>query len=116
MTEVFILLVIFGSVIAAIKIISDNRIRHKLIDREMVNENIRHLYQVNIESRNLSSLKWGMVLIGIGLPLFILRLLPYYITDETIIGAMFIIGGLGLILYYVIVTKMMKQSTETYET
>jgi hypothetical protein len=50
----------------------------------------------------LSNVKWGMVLIGIGLALLLGQLFPYDITEAMTIGFMFLFAGLAFLIYYFI--------------
>ena len=51
-------------------------------------------------------MKWGLVLIGIGLALFIGQLFPYDIKEEITIGGMFFLAGVGFLIYYFIVKNI----------
>lgn len=86
------------SVVAIFKIIFDNRVRRQLIEKGMVDENLKYLFRESPHS--LSSIKWGMVLIGIGLALFIGQIFRYDLSEEATVGLMFLFAGLGFIIYY----------------
>ena len=58
----------------------------------------------------LSSFKWGLVLIGIGVAFFIGNL--WDLHEELVVGLMFILAGLGFFVYYFLATKEMKKSPE----
>jgi len=110
LTGILITAIIFFSVIAFLKILVDAKIRHKLIDKGMVDENIKYLYPERSELNVPASLKWGMVLVGIGLGFVIGQLVPSHMSDEVTVGSMFILAGLGLILYYFVAKKMINKS------
>jgi hypothetical protein len=110
--SVMIVAICFFSVIAFVKIISDNKIRSKLIDKEMLDENVKYLYASGTNGNVPSSLKWGMVLIGLGLAFLIGLLVPSDYTGEITVGSMFVLAGLGLIVYYFIARSMAKKSKE----
>jgi hypothetical protein len=97
---------------AIVKIVSDNKVRRLAIEKGMVNEDIKYLYHDRFEGQIPSSLKWGFVLIGIGLALFIGQLFPYDITDEVTLGGMFFLAGLGLVIYYFIASRMVKKTKQ----
>lgn len=101
MSEAIIIVpAVFLSFVLMIKIISDNRIKKMLIERGKVDENVKFLYQ-NFAARDpLSSVKWGMVLIGIGLAFLLGQLFPYSVSDEAVIGLMFLFAGVGFLVYY----------------
>jgi len=103
---------ITGLIVTAVivKIISDNRIRQQLIENDKLNENVKYLFIDRFERHIPSSLKWGMILIAVGLAIFIGRLIPYYYYQEEItIGAMFVFGGLALVIFYFIAKSKVKK-------
>lgn len=107
-TAVFVPITSFIVIAYIIKIVSDNRIRHRLIEKGIPEENAKMLFGGKIESRSMSSLKWGLVLTGIGLALFIGQLFPRSISEEMTVGGMFIFAGLGFLIFYFITQRMDK--------
>ena len=99
--SVMVVLVVFGSILLFVKILVDSKIRSKLIDKGMVDENIKYLSGTNVPA----SLKWGMVLTSMGLAFFIGLSFPEEIRGEVTFGSMFILGGIALIIYYLMVHK-----------
>jgi hypothetical protein len=57
-------------------------------------------------------LKWGMVCMAIGIALFIGQIAPPDLVEEVTIGAMFVLAGLALVIYYPIANTMLKKSKE----
>ncbi len=106
---VLIVGVVFFSVMAVIKILSDNKIRKMLIEKGMVNEKLQYLFAGKMDVTAPASLKWGMVLIGIGLAFLIGQLVPS-LKEEITIALIFIFGGIGLLLYYFIAKKWSKKA------
>ena len=94
-----------------IKVISDNRVRNRLIEKGEVDKTIKDLFNNNVQQKSLHSMKWGLVLIGIGLALFIGQLFPYDIKEEITIGGMFFLAGVGFLIYYFIVKNMSNSET-----
>jgi hypothetical protein len=89
--------IVLVSVIVLIKLLSDNK-------------NVKFLYTDRFEYRVPSALKWGIVLIGIGLAFLIGQLVPSDVSGEVTIGSMFILAGLALLVYYVIAKSMVNRS------
>lgn len=110
--EVAPLIIFFGVVAFVVKIILEHQTRKKLIEKGMLDENVKYLYADKPESQTLSSLKWGMILIGVGLAIFIGQLVPPDLAEEITIGGMFIFAGLGLLIYYLIANRMVKKTRE----
>ncbi len=102
LTGVLIVFVIFSSAAFVIKVISDNRIRKRLIESGQVDEKVTYLYFQSGKRMvdPLNSVKWGMVLVGIGLALLLGQLFPYNISQEMTIGFMFLFAGFAFLIYY----------------
>ena len=98
--EVFIPIVMFICVAYVIKVVSDNRIRRSAVERGQVNENIKYLYSQNWEYAVPSSLKWGIVLIFLGIAFLLIHFVPEFDSDRLIAAILFLMAGLGFITYY----------------
>lgn len=99
-SEVIIVPAIFFSFVAMVKILSDNRTRQMLIKQGQIDENVKYLYQSHMADHVPSSIKWGLVLIGIGLAFIVGQIVPHDIQGEITVGSMFMLSGLGLVVYY----------------
>ena len=107
--DILVPLIIFGFIGYIVKVISDNRIRRLLIDKGEINENLKYLYSDKLAFATPGSLKWGMVLIALGLS-FLMSEIFSFLDDETgMFASMFIMGGLALVVYYFIATRMLKK-------
>ena len=103
--EILIPVTILGFTALIIKIIADTIIRSSLIKKGMVDENLKYLFSKKYSFHHITNLKWGFLLIGIGLPFLLQQIFPYLISNEGMIGLMFIFAGAGFILYYLIAKK-----------
>ena len=108
--EVFIVARVFFSIIAVIKIATEASFRRKLLDKGLNDESLRVLYANTTRLQSASSLKWGMVLVGMGAALLIGQLFPHYVDQEVTIGLMFLFAGIGFLVYYPVAAKMTKNS------
>ena len=108
--EVLIPLALFFATVAIIKIISDNRLRQKAIDKGLVDEKIKYLFANSFVLQPLSSFKWGLILVGIGAALFIGNLSDLH--EELVFGLMFIFAGAGLLIYYYLANQELKKAKE----
>ncbi len=112
-----VLFIVIGWII---KVLSDNHTKNLLIEKELVNESVKFLYMDRLEKYVPSSLKWGMVLIAIGLAIFLGKILTEvpgimmrsHDEEPIIFALMFIFGGLALIIYYGVALKMIKKEEE----
>ncbi|MDZ7263999.1 MAG: hypothetical protein ONB16_05400 [candidate division KSB1 bacterium] len=112
MTEDLIPIVFFIMVVAIVKIISDNKIRRLAIEKGLVDQNLRSMFEERFEARVPAALKWGFVLVGIGLAIVIGRMFPDYMTEQVTIGCIFLFAGLGLVAYYFVAKRLMKKAKE----
>jgi len=108
--ELFPLIVMFLVIPFIVKVVSDNKIRQKLIEKGLVDENIKHLFPSKPKDQISASLKWGMVLIAVGLAVFVGQMAPSDLVEEVTIGCMLVFGGLALVIYYVIASKKLNKS------
>lgn len=102
--EILIPLGFFWMVAMIVKIVTDNRTRQKLIDKGMVDEKVKYLYTRNLQENPLQSLKWGIVLVGIGIALAIGQLFPM-MEGPALMGLMFIFAGIAFVIYYILAKK-----------
>lgn len=109
LVPIIIVPAIFFSVVAMIKIISDNMVRRKLIEKGLVNADVKYLFATSANGAP-GSLKWGLVLIAVGGAILIGQLAPYSISEEVTISAMLIMAGLALIVYYFIASRLARKS------
>ena len=88
-----------------VRIITDYLTRKRLIDKGVMDEKVKYLYQESSRHRALSNLKWGIVLIGIGLAAIISYWWPDTFHEEGTIGLMFLFAGVGFLTYYFMAPK-----------
>lgn len=109
-----ILVPIIGFIVIAymVQVVSDNKIRRMVVEKGDVSENIKYIFSGSYNYNTPASLKWGMVLLAIGLGLFFGNLLENLGigSEELTFALMFIVGGLAMIVYYFIALKMAKNT------
>lgn len=108
MQDVFEMAIVFTAIVAVIKIIADWRLRTRLIDKGLVDEKVKFLYEDGL-GKAMSNLKWGLVLVGIGLAALLGQIFDYYIEPESVIGLMFIFAGIGFLVYYGFASKQIRR-------
>lgn len=101
----FLIPIAFFVIVAVIfKIVTENRTRQKLIDKGMLDERTKYLF-MHPAPPSLNSLKWGMVLIAVGLALALVNLFPIAFEGPASIGLMMLFAGTAFILYFIIARK-----------
>ena len=96
------MLVVFGAFVVMTKLITDTMTRHRLINKGLVDEKVKYLFSSYGRQRSLTNIKWGMVLVAIGVAVLIRQLAPYSVTDEMMVGLMFVLSGIAFLIYYAI--------------
>lgn len=110
MEEIFIPLIIFGSVVAIVKIVSDTRTKRMLIERGMVDDRVRQLLEAQNELTTLANVKWGIVLVAAGLAILVSRMLDSRWWDNEGLAALILIfGGAAFLIYYVLANGRLKE-------
>lgn len=97
------MLVVFTAIVLVIKTIADYKTKSHLIRQGLVDEKVKHLFAGHKPYDSLTSLKWGLVLIGIGIALFIETVIE--ISDEGVVGLMFLFAGVSFITYHLLAKK-----------
>ena len=105
--------IVFLSIVAVIKIISDTVVRNKLISNGLVDDRVKHLFGLP-ELNLLSNLKWGMVLVGVGIASLLSEVFPYYMETEGTIGLMLIFAGLAFLIYFAVAKSRVNKHKEQH--
>lgn len=100
MEETLQMTVVFGSIVLTVKLLIEFFLRRRLIDKGLVDEKVKYLFADVGMTHLLGNIKWGLLLIAVGLALFWKEFSPYRVEDTTIFGLMFLFGGIGFLVYY----------------
>jgi hypothetical protein len=102
----FLLTVAF-TLVGLAKVISDGRIRHRLIDAGAAPELARAIAGTPKEDPGLySTLKWGIVTGAVGLGLILVQFLPYRSGEPIVLGVILVFAAAGLLAYYASVRRL----------
>lgn len=113
MEDILVPIAIFGSMVAGIilftKTITDYRLRKKLIDKGLVNENAGSILKnESFEAGKYSSLKWGLIVLTGGIGLIIINYMPYDGDEPMPYGVFAVSVAVGFLIYYFYVKRDMK--------
>lgn len=100
--DVFPVIIIFPTIGLIVKWVLEYRLKKDLIEKGMVDEKVKYLSLNTFSRSGMSSLKWGLVALFVGIGIIAIRLFPYYIEGEVVLGVMLISAGAALLLYYFI--------------
>lgn len=90
--------IIFGSIITIIKISTESKLKNRLINKGVDPELVRALL-LNKKENQIGALKWGLVMVGIGVALAIGAIVG---SDQITAALMLVFGGLGFVFFYMI--------------
>ena len=90
------------------RVISDNRVRRELMNNNASSDIIQKLFLENRSSDTTGNLKWGIVSIAIGLALACIKVTNLGENDPLTYGIVFLFGGSGLLLFYVLTNRINK--------
>lgn len=110
MVEIIVPVASFIFIFMLVKYFLDYRTRQKLVEKGLVDEKVKFLFAEKMDAQFMSSLKWGLVLIGIGIAVFIGQSVHTDKSEEITAGAMFVLAGLALLIHYGIANRLSKKS------
>ncbi len=95
----FVMAILTFSIVYVVRIISDNKLRRAIVDSGNLGENAKYLFSGIKTDDSLSAIKWGLVLIALGLALFLSRLFFDSDEGEITLGLMFLFSGIAFLIY-----------------
>jgi hypothetical protein len=94
-------------IVGLTKVISDGRIRRRLIETGATPELAKAIAGTPQNDPDLyGTLKWGLVTGAIGLALIVIQFLPYRNEDPIMLGVVLLFAAGGLLGYYVIARRL----------
>jgi len=108
--------IVFFSIVTVVKLLVDSSTRRRMLETGALDDRMKRLLMNQAELSTLSNLKWGMILIGIGLAALASEVWPYYLSDEGALGLVFLFAGLGFLIYYPIAQHRLKKLEERKDT
>ncbi len=109
--EVLVPLAAFWLVFMIIKQSLDYKMKKRLIDKGLVDEKVKYLWKY--QNGVMSSLKWGMILVAVGIGFLAYQIAPksYWADGEPEVfafGIMLLLAGVALITYHIIAPRISK--------
>lgn len=97
--EIIIVPIVFLAFYGIIKTFFDYRLKRSLVEKGLVQES-GPLLNANPVVQSLNSLRWGFVLIGAGAAILLAQFFPRQISEEIMVGLIFLFAGIGFLVYY----------------
>ncbi len=111
MHDIIIVAIVFGAVVTIVKAGLDHATRMKLIEKGLVGESGKPI-DIRLHQNSEPSLKWGIVLVFVGVVLLVLEYLPTVFPEEVIFGAAMIAAGVALLFHYMVADFRTKRLRE----
>jgi len=93
----------FLGIVIVMAILAKHRERMLIVEKGLAPDEIKALYTRNLQFGPLSSLKWGMIFVFVGLAILIGTHL--HIDDASIAGMINLAAGVALVLFYIMAPK-----------
>ncbi|UCD94494.1 MAG: hypothetical protein JSU69_00120 [Candidatus Zixiibacteriota bacterium] len=103
--EILPVFIVFPTMYFIIKVIFEYFTRKRLIEKGLVGDEVKGLFEFGTARYLPSSLKWGLVLTLVGVALVVMRAISEYVPDEIVFGVVLIAAGAGLLIYYFAAAK-----------
>ena len=100
MSGEFIPIVLFICIVAGIKIVMDGRVRRKFAESGVSEDLVRTMLAADEQNRRVSSLKWGMVLVLVGVAFGLIDVLNLGANDPATFGIVIGAAGLGMLGFH----------------
>jgi hypothetical protein len=106
-TLVFVSFFVF--VLGITKVLADNWTKRKLIEARVSDDVVRTLFRSGSDPELFAALKWGIVLVSLGLGLMVSQYLPARFDQPLAWGVVLVFGGVGLLAYYAIARALVRR-------
>ena len=115
MNEQFIPIAMFAMLAYVVKVISDNNLRRTIAKNNQITEEVKYLLGTPRKDYVPASLKWGLVLLAVGIGASLGQLVQEELREQFTIAFMLIGGGLALVIYYFTARKQQKKEESEAE-
>lgn len=104
--EILVPLGFFAAIVWIVKIVSDNRIRRKVLDQRVSDELAEAILKKDTSRPSaLGALKWGLIVLAIGGALVLIEMFSIDVDEPLAYGLLFLAAGGGLVAYYLIAAQ-----------
>ncbi len=95
--------------IGIIKGITNYRLRRRMIESGLINEEAMELLKEGGKESYYSSLKWGLILFFSGIGLIIINTMDFYYDSTAAYGIVITAASLGFLIYFMFMKKEIRK-------
>jgi hypothetical protein len=99
----------FAFVLGVTKVLSDNWTKRTLIGSRVSDDVVRSLFRKESDPEMFAALKWGIVLVSLGLGLIVSQQLHASFQEPLAWGVVLVFGGVGLLVYYAVARALLRR-------
>ncbi len=103
--ETLIPIVLFICIAYAVKVIMDGRVRQRLAQSGASEDLVRTMLMADEQNRKVSSLKWGLVLVLVGVAFGIIDIFNLDAGDPATFGIVIGAAGLGMLGFHALANR-----------
>lgn len=95
-----------------VKIISDNGLRKKMIERGMSSDEVKAYLsstKIDFTTNPISSVKWGLISISVGIAIFAGMIVSPEEREYVTAGLLFLLSGVSLVAFYIFANSQSKK-------
>ena len=108
-SPVLVFISFFAFILGTTKVLSDNWTKRKLIEARVSEDIIRALFRKESDPEMFAALKWGIVLVSLGLGLIVSQQLHASFQEPLAWGVVLVFGGVGLLVYYAVARALLRR-------
>jgi hypothetical protein len=105
------LFIVFPIIYLIIREILDYSTRKNIIAKGLEGEEAKKLFKATMRTQTPSSMKWGLILVFVGLTMVIVTAINN-MADEIKIGLTLISAGIGLLVFYFMAAKKLHENQQ----
>ena len=99
-------MVLFVCIVMAIKIVVEARLRKQMVETHVSEELVKSMLVADEQSRQLSALKWGLVLTAVGIAFGLVGAMHLDSDNPGTFGLLIGAAGLGMLAYHFIANRV----------
>ncbi|MGH1362535.1 MAG: DUF6249 domain-containing protein [Calditrichia bacterium] len=109
-SEIVIVPVMFYALVTIVRVVSDNRLKRIMIERGDAEGNLELFTARSKVNDSANALKWGMVLVSVGLAFLIGNEFRHELDEPGLTGLVATFAGTGLLIYHFLVGRLEKKA------